>query len=119
MRYSEIALEQEEQDLREHKHREAVKRAQARRIAKANAYKTPPSDCGRVPVKAKDLCERMFNGEELHAWIFNADRAKWGMDPWTYINGIDKATEGETIFLEYGNSSEKKVGPDYIVWVQK
>lgn len=68
----------------------------------------------RKPMAVKEF----YNHPELIGWIYNHTRDQMKMDPWTQIEGVDASIDWKEYYLDYGISGHKKVGPDFVVWVQ-
>jgi hypothetical protein len=68
----------------------------------------------RIPVTAQWLWEE---GTDIPAYIFNKDA--WHSNPWIEITGVDEARDGSEIILQYGTTGEKRVPPNYRVFISR
>lgn len=73
------------------------------------------NDTTRKPMTAEQL---LALGNDVHAYIYSSENEELGLDPWTYITGVDQCLKTNDIILEYGSISEKIVKPDFIIYYQ-
>jgi hypothetical protein len=84
--------------------------------ASENVAQYMADECGRQCVTIDYFIEHMV---DCYGWTFSKENHEYSMDPWKMFDGVDQATEGQSRYITFVSGSEKVVGPNYAVFVQR
>jgi len=71
--------------------------------------------CNRQAVTASWL----FDHPDVTGYIYHAEAADVGLDPWVTIEGVDLRVDKLKAILWHGRTGEKEVEPDYVVYAPR
>lgn len=72
--------------------------------------------CNRQAVTAAFAYEHLC---DQPVYLFNAEAAKMGLDPWTLLSGMDCLTDGTKYIAEFGSTGERLLDPKDRVYAQR
>jgi hypothetical protein len=84
--------------------------------ASENVAQYMADQCGRQCVTVDYFIEHMV---DCYGWTFNKEDHEYSMDPWKMFDGVDQATKGQSRYINFVSGSDKVVGPNYAVFVQR